>query len=88
MAGTEDPIMAGIQTLQHIDGLLPSDFADDDPVGTHSQGRADQVTDRHLAVAFGIRPSRLQPDQIADTLDLKLGIVFDRDDALILRNKV
>jgi len=39
--------MAGIPGLQHVECLGAADFADNDPVGTQAQGRADKVCERH-----------------------------------------
>src|SRR5271170_3876546 len=52
--GRDRAVMAGRHRLQHVDDLGAADFADDDPVGTHTQGVLDQVTLADLALAFDV----------------------------------
>ena len=80
--------MAGVETLEHIDGLSASDFPYNNPARTHSQGRPDQITDGDLPAALSIWPACFQPHEVPDALDLKLCIVLDRNDPFIFRDEV
>ena len=56
-------------------------FADDDPLGPHTQGVAHQVGGGDRALAFDVRRARFQPHHVL-LLQLQFGRVFDRDDAV------
>ena len=53
-------IVAGVHRLEHVQRLGAANLADDDPVGTHAQGVADQVADAYLALALDVRRARLE----------------------------
>ena len=74
--------MAGVETLEHIDGLSASDFPYNNPGRTHSQRRPDQITDGDGLPALHVGALCLEADEIADSLNLQLGIVLDGDDPL------
>ena len=57
--------MAGVHGLKHVEGLGPADLADDDAVGTHAQGVADEHPGGHLTLAKGVREPRLQSDHMS-----------------------
>ena len=61
----------------------PRDLADDDAIGTHTQGVDQQLALLDRALAFDVGRARFQPRHVL-LVQLKLGGVFDRDDALAL----
>ena len=78
--------VAGVHGLQHVERFRSAAFADDDPLGTHTQGVLHQVGGRDRALAFDVRRARFQPHDVL-LLELQFGRVFDRDDALVVRNE-
>ena len=88
VAGGEGAVVTGIHGLEHVQSLAAAALADDDPLRTHTKRGLDQIADRDLTHAGGVGVSRLQADQIVDALDLQLGGVLDRDDALVVRDVV
>ena len=80
--------MAGVETLEHIDGFSASDLPHYYPVRTHSQGCSDQITDGDLPAALGVWPACFQPDEVPDALDLKLCIILDCNDPFVFRDEV
>jgi hypothetical protein len=56
--------VAGAHGLEHVQGLAASALADDDPVGAHMQGVADQETDWDLAFALEVRRACLEGDNV------------------------
>ena len=59
------PVVAGVHRLQHVQRLGAADLADDDAVGPHAQGVADEVADRDLALALDVRGARFQAQHVA-----------------------
>src|SRR5215218_11055349 len=57
-----EPVVAGVGGLEHVQDLWAADLADHDAVGTHAQGVADQLAERHLAAAFDVGRARFEPD--------------------------
>ena len=43
--GRQRPVVAGVHRLEHVERLGAADLADDDPVGPHAKGVADEVAD-------------------------------------------
>ena len=80
--GGQRAVVAGVHGLQHVHGLGSTTLADDDAVGPHTQGVADEVADRDLALALDVGRARLQRDHVV-LLELELGRVLDGDDALV-----
>ena len=80
--GGHRAFMAGVHGLDHVERLGAAALADDDPVGPHSQRVLDQVGRRHGPAALDIAGTRLQAHDVV-LLQLQLGRVFDRDDAMI-----
>ena len=62
----------------------PRHLADDDAVGPHTQGVADQIALLDLADAFEVGRPRLQPDHVR-LLQLQLGRVLDGDQPFVAR---
>ena len=77
--------MTGIHRLQHIQRFAAAAFADDDPVGAHSQTVLDQVADSYRALAFDVRRPRLETHHVR-LLKTQFRRVLHRDDALAVRN--
>ena len=78
--------MAGVHRLEHVQGLRAADLADDDPIGPHAQGVADELADLDLAHPFDVRRPGLERHDVV-LLELKLRRVLDRDDALAGRDE-
>jgi len=78
--------MPGVHRLEHVQRLSGAALADDDPIRPHAKSVDHQVADPDLVLAVEVRRTRLHP---ADMLlvELQLGGVLDRDDALVGRNE-
>ena len=74
-------VVARVHGLQHVERFGSAAFADDDPLGTHTQGVFHQVGRGDRAFAFDVRRPRFQPHDVV-LLELQFGRVLDRDDAL------
>ena len=81
--GADRAVVAGVHRLQHVERGGVADLADDDAVGAHAQGVADQVADRDLALALDVRRAGLEPHHVV-LVELELGGVLDGDDALVV----
>ncbi len=81
--GGDRAVVAGVHRLQHVEGGAVADLADDDAVGPHPQRVADEVADGDLAPALDVGRARLQPQHVL-LVELQLGGVLDRDDALVV----
>ncbi len=79
-------LVARVHRLEHVERLGAADLADDDAVGAHAQGVADELADPDLALALDVRRPRLERDDVA-LLELELGRVLDRHDALVARDE-
>ena len=85
--GRQRPVMAGVHRLEHVKHLRPAALADDDPVGTHTQGVDKKVSDGHLASPFNVGRPAFQTGPVG--LDqTQLRGVFNGDDAFIVRDKL
>src|SRR5690606_32559150 len=76
------PIVAGVHRLEHVERLGATTLTDDDPVGTHTQGIADQVADGDRTLALDVRRAGLQGEDVL-LMELQLGGVLYRDDSLV-----
>ena len=79
--GGHRAFVAGVHGLQHVEGLLAADLAQDHPVGTHAQGVLDQLALADLALALDVRRPGLHAHHVR-LLQLQLGGVLDGDQAL------
>ena len=79
-------LVAGVHGLEHVERLGAADLAHDDAVGAHAQRVADELADADLALALDVRRARLERDDVA-LLELELGRVLDRHDALVAGTK-
>src|SRR5206468_4108627 len=56
--------VAGVHGLEHVDGFVAAAFADDDAVGSHAEGVADEVAGGVLALALGVGGFGFQRDDV------------------------
>ena len=84
--GGDRAVVAGVHRLQHVEGRAVADLADDDAVGPHPQGVAHEVADGDLAPALDVGRSALESEHVL-LVELQLGGVLDRDDALVVRDE-
>ena len=82
--GRQRAVVAGVHRLQHVERLGAAHFADDDAIGPHAQAVAHQVALRDFAAPFDVGRARFQSHDVR-LLQLQLGRVLDRDDALVCR---
>jgi hypothetical protein len=54
----------GVGGLEHVQHFWAADLADDDAVGAHAKGVANQLTQRDLASALHVGWTRLEPDNM------------------------
>ena len=80
--GADRAVVAGVHRLEHVERGGVADLADDDAVGPHAQGVLHQVADVDRALALDVRRAGLQPQHVV-LVQLELGGVLDRDDALV-----
>ena len=57
--------MAGVERLKHVERLRAATLPDDEPIGTHPQGVAQEIADRHVTGALGVRGPRLERYDVA-----------------------
>ena len=81
--GGQRAVVAGVHGLQHVERFLAADLADDDAVGTHTQGVDDQLALANRALAFDVGRPGFEPRHVL-LVQLQFGRVFDRHDALAL----
>ena len=79
-----EPCLAGGHGLDHVQGLARTALADDDPVGPHVQGVAEQVPHRDLALALEVGRAGLEGDHVL-LAELELGGILDGDDPIVVR---
>src|ERR1700722_6287254 len=80
MQRTHRAVMARVHGLQQVERLGSSDFAHDDPLGTHTQTVSHEVAHGDHALTFEVRRARFQTYDVG-LLQLKFGGVFAGDDA-------
>ncbi len=78
--------MARIHGLEHLQGLAATTLTHHNPLGAHTQTVNHQIADGDLALTLNVRRARLERDLML-LAQLKLGSIFDRDDALVFGNK-
>ena len=83
VTGRQRTVLTGRHGLEHVQRLAGTALPDDDAVGAHVQGVAQQVPDRDLARALDVRRARLERHDV-DLTELQLRGVLDRDDPLVL----
>ena len=86
MDGRHRTVVPGVHRLQHVQRLRAADLSDEYPVGAHSQAVAQQLADRQLALAFDVRWTMFEGDDVG-VVDLQLRRVLDRDHALVVRDE-
>ncbi len=84
--GGHRAFVAGVHRLQHVEGFLAAALAEDDAVGPHAQRVLHQFALTDFALAFDIGRPRFHAADMR-LLQLKLGGVFDGDQALFFRDE-
>ena len=84
--GRERAVVAGVHRLEHVQRLGATHLADDDPVGPHAQRVPHQLADGDLTLALDVVRARLEPQHVT-LVQLQLGGVLDRDDALVVGHR-
>src|ERR1700733_5885512 len=79
-------IVPCVHGLQHVERFLTANLTDDDAVGAHTQSVDDELTLLDDALAFDVGGARLKPHDVF-LAHLEFGGVFNRDDALAVRNE-
>lgn len=74
-------VVAGVHGLQEVERLGATDFADDDPLGTHPQTVLDQIPHGHRAAALEIGRTGFQAHHVR-LLQLQFGGVLAGHDPL------
>ena len=80
------PVVAGVHGLQHVERFGAADLADDDAVGTHTQGVDHELARSHGALALDVGRPRLEPHDVP-LAQHQFRRVLDRDDALVVRDE-
>ncbi len=83
VAGRQRPVVAGGHRLEHVQRLARPTLTDDDPVGTHVHGVAQQVADGDLAAPLEVGRTRLEREHVR-LPELQLGRILDGDDPLVV----
>ena len=76
-------VVAGVHRLQQVEGLRSAHFADDDPLGTHTQAVLDEIAHGDLALALEVGRAGFEAHHVR-LLQLQFGRVLAGDDALVL----
>ena len=82
MAGRQRALVARVHGPEHVEGLGPTDLADNDAVGAHAQRVPHEVADAGGADAVGGGRPGLEPHDVV-VVEPELGGVLDRDDPLV-----
>ena len=64
VARGERAVVAGAHGHHHVEGLRPTDLADDEAIGPHAQRSPHEIADGHLAGALGAARPGLQPHDV------------------------
>jgi hypothetical protein len=75
--------VTGVHRLEHVERFLAADLTDDDAVGAHTQRVDDELPLFHRAFALDVCRAGFEPHNV-HLVKLKLGRVFNRDDALFV----
>ena len=62
--GRERTIVSRVHRLEHVEGLTAADLTDDDPIRSHPERVANQISDRDLAATLDGRRSGLKTDHV------------------------
>ena len=60
----ERPVVSRVHRLEHVEGLTAADLTDDDPIRSHPERVANQISDRDLAATLDGRRSGLKTDHV------------------------
>ena len=86
MGSGERAVMAGVHGLQHVQRFAAADFADDNPVRTHTEGVLHQIPDGDLPFSFNVRRPSFQCHHVG-LLQTKFCRIFDGHDTFIVGNE-
>src|SRR5690606_38969288 len=78
---THRAVVTGVHRREQVEALGAANFAQDDPVWTHTQRVLDQIADGDGALAFEVRRTGFEREPMR-LLQAKLGRVLDRQHAL------
>ena len=78
--------MAGVHRLEHVERFAAAALADDDTVGAHTQGVADEVADADFAFSLNVCRTRFETHHMI-LPQLKLRRVLNGDDAFGIRQE-
>ncbi len=81
--GRQAAVVAGVHGLEHVERFFAADLAEDDAVGTHTQGVDHEIALADVALALDVRRPRLEPHDVP-LPQQQFGRVFDRHDALVV----
>ena len=87
MDGGERAVVTGVHRLQHIQRLRATTLADDNSVRPHPQRVDDQILNRHAPLAFDVRRTRFEANQVA-MREPQFRRVLDGDDAFAFRDEL
>ena len=79
MTGGQRSVVAGVHRLDEGEALVRTDLADDQPVGTQPQCRADEIAERHRRDPFGRRGSRFEAHDVSGAAR-QFARVFEHDE--------
>ena len=81
MEGAAAAFVAGVEGAEQVDDFWAADLADDQAVGAHPEGLADQVAQADLAGALDVRGSCLEADDVG-MVGAQFAGVLDQDQSL------
>src|SRR5258708_10226344 len=88
MNSADRPRMPGVHRVEKVEGLAAATLADHNAVRGHPQRFVDQHLDGYGSAALGVGQATLQRDAVRElTPKMQLGLVFNRDDALVLSDE-
>ena len=86
MQGGQRALVTGVHGLEHVERLRPPDLADDDAVGPHPQGVAEEVPDLDLAGPLGVGGPGFERHDVR-LVEPELGGILDGDDPVVERDE-
>ena len=79
-------VVAGVHGLEHVERFFAADLADDNAIGTHTEGVDHELPLADGALAFDVRRPRLEPHHVP-LPQHQLGGVLDGHDSLVARDE-
>src|SRR5262245_2429083 len=84
--GRHGALVARGHRLQHVEGFLAPNLADDDAIGPHSERVLYEFALTDLATPLDARRPGFEPADVR-LLELQLGCVLDGDQTLLVRDR-